>query len=131
MGSRASIQGDLYSFGILLLEMFTGKRPTDEIFEDGLNIHRYAKMAIPERLMTIVDPSLLQREVNVTITRENPTQMRANMEQCLHSVFEIGLACSVEPSKERMNSEEVIRQLLLVKNAFLPATTNRPSTMQY
>lgn len=121
MGGKASIEGDVYSFGILLLETFTGKRPTDEIFEEGLNIHQYAKMALPEKLMTIVDPNLLQREVEVTTAQENLSQINANMEKCLHSVLEIGLACSVEPPKERMKREEVIRELLLVKKAFLGA----------
>ncbi|XVF41906.1 hypothetical protein PTKIN_Ptkin01aG0318200 [Pterospermum kingtungense] len=34
-GTEATTSGDMYSFGILLLEMFTRKRPTDEMFKDG------------------------------------------------------------------------------------------------
>ena len=37
MGSEVSTLGDVYSFGILLLEMFTGKRPTDSMFKDDFN----------------------------------------------------------------------------------------------
>ncbi|KAF4358608.1 hypothetical protein F8388_021120 [Cannabis sativa] len=138
MGGKASIQGDVYSYGILLLEMFTGKRPTDETFREGLNIHQYAKMAVPERLMQLVDPSLLQSEVEVTtstIVEENHRmgkkkeklefdieegldKMNENVKKCLHSVLKIGLACSVESPKERMNMGEVIKELRWVKNAF-------------
>jgi serine/threonine protein kinase len=39
-GSSVSTQGDVYSLGILLLEMFTGRSPTDEIFNDSLDLHK-------------------------------------------------------------------------------------------
>ena len=63
MGSKVSTEGDVYSFGVFLLEMFLGKRPTDEMFKDDLNLHNFVKMALPERLVQIVDPTLLVREV--------------------------------------------------------------------
>ena len=64
MGGEASIEADVYSYGILLLEMFLGKRPTDDMFKDGLNLHNFAKMALPEKFVQIVDPILLPREVD-------------------------------------------------------------------
>ncbi|PON34008.1 Protein kinase-like domain containing protein, partial [Trema orientale] len=47
-GSEVAVYGDLYSYGIVLLEMFTGKRPTDNMFTDGFNnLHNFAKQALP------------------------------------------------------------------------------------
>ena len=64
MGDETSIEADAYSYRILLLEMFLGKRPTDDMFKDGLNLHNFAKMALLEKLVQIVDPILLPREVD-------------------------------------------------------------------
>lgn len=38
MGSMLSIEGDMYSFGILVLEMLTGRRPTDRMFEEVIRV---------------------------------------------------------------------------------------------
>lgn len=51
MGGQVSILGDIYSYGIQLLEMFTGKRPTDDIFKHDLNIHQFTDMALPDHVM--------------------------------------------------------------------------------
>ena len=141
MGSKVSTAGDVYSFGVFLMEMFLGKRPTDEMFKDDLNLHNFVKMALPKRLVQIVDPTLLIREVEeipaaAVATREynneneietdelnqgivNYCQVEANVHKCLVSVLEIGLACSEESPKERMNMEEVSKALHSLKNAFL------------
>ncbi|KAL4594327.1 hypothetical protein ACB092_12G012400 [Castanea dentata] len=107
MGCDTSTKGDVYSYGIIILEMFLGKRPTDKMFKDGLNLHNYAKMAVaqPERLVQIVDP-FLQRDVE-------------EMHKYLVPILQLGLACSVQSPKERMNMEEVTRKLHLIKNAYL------------
>ena len=46
MGNKVSIYGDVYSYGILLLEMFTGKRPTASIYQDNFNLHDFVKAAL-------------------------------------------------------------------------------------
>ncbi|TYH51512.1 hypothetical protein ES332_D10G280700v1 [Gossypium tomentosum] len=60
MGSELSTNGDVYSYGILLLEMLTGKRPTNERFKEGLSLHNFVKAALPNRVVEIIDPILLQ-----------------------------------------------------------------------
>ncbi len=67
LGNEVSTYGDLYSYGILLLEMFTGKRPTDNIFQDNFNLHDFVKVVLPERIIDIIDPILLsEREEGET-----------------------------------------------------------------
>ena len=141
MGSKVSTEGDVYSFGVFLLEMFLGKRPTDEMFKDDLNLHSFVRMAYPKRLVQIMDPTLLIREVEempatVVAAREyyndneieadeetqgivNHSQVEANVYKCLVSILEISLACSLELPKERMKMEEVGKELHSIKNAFL------------
>ena len=63
MGSEVSIEGDMYSFGILVLEILTGRRPTDEIFKDGHNLHNHVKFSISNNLLQIVDPTILPKEL--------------------------------------------------------------------
>lgn len=61
MGDAISIQGDAYSFGILVLEIFTGQRPTDaEAFkDDNTNLNKLVKNALPNKVMEIIDPKIL------------------------------------------------------------------------
>ncbi|WVZ53257.1 hypothetical protein U9M48_004226 [Paspalum notatum var. saurae] len=58
-GGHVSLCGDVFSFGVLLLEMFTAKAPTDAMFVNGLTLQRFVEMAFPDKLMYIVDPVLL------------------------------------------------------------------------
>ena len=154
MGGEASTEGDVYSYGVLLLEMFTGKRPIDDMFKDGLNLHNFVKVALPKRLIQVVDPMLFPREVEemgvattAMATKENDNDneiveeanniedsrhIDVDMEKCLVSILNIGILCSLESPKERISMEEVIKELQLIKSTFvgLGIHRGRPSRAQ-
>ncbi|KAI4313224.1 hypothetical protein L6164_026218 [Bauhinia variegata] len=110
MGNEVSISGDVYSFGILWLEIFTGKRPTDELFKDGMNLHIYVKEGLPMLIKKILDPILLKDLYN---------QRSRVVEECLISIFEVGLSCSDELPSERMRMEAAAAQLIAIKKKLL------------
>ncbi|KAJ0771582.1 putative protein kinase RLK-Pelle-LRR-XII-1 family [Helianthus annuus] len=60
LGSEMTSSGDVYSFGILILEVMTGKKPTDDIFDEGLNLHKFASMALPDHVTNVVDGNFLK-----------------------------------------------------------------------
>jgi serine/threonine protein kinase len=111
-GNEVSAYGDVYSYGILLLEMFTGKRPTDDLF-NGLNLHSYVKTFLPEKVLQIADPTLLQIKFEGNSIEQN------RVLECLVSVFTTGISCSVESPQERMGIADVIAQLFSARNELL------------
>ncbi|KAM7469450.1 hypothetical protein LguiA_007752 [Lonicera macranthoides] len=109
--------GDVYSYGVLLLEMFTGRRPTDDMFKNGLNLHNYIKMAFQEQgRLQIMDQTLLAireaEETEAAIVEEKKEVVNEieveqytintgcllarsdKLQKCIIAVLEIGLACS-------------------------------------
>ncbi|KAM7462658.1 hypothetical protein LguiA_030779 [Lonicera macranthoides] len=51
--------------------MITGKSPTDPMFSEGLNLHNFAKMALPDHVKKIVEPKLLGNNEEVERTTSN------------------------------------------------------------
>ncbi|CAA2967459.1 leucine-rich repeat receptor-like serine threonine- kinase At2g24130 [Olea europaea subsp. europaea] len=58
MGKQASPQGDVYSLGVLLLEIAAGRRPTDILFKEGPTLHEWVKRHYPNRLEPIVEGAI-------------------------------------------------------------------------
>ena len=75
IGNEVSTNGDIYSYGIRLLEIFTQKRPTNNMFKDNLNLHDFVKRVLLERVTVIVDPTLrLEKEDMETRTNDTHNQ---------------------------------------------------------
>ncbi|XP_058089447.1 probable LRR receptor-like serine/threonine-protein kinase At3g47570 [Magnolia sinica] len=125
MGSKASTQGDVYSYGIFLLEMITGKGPTDGMFMDNLSLHHFAKLALLERVMEIVEPQLFIEDTKVTQGNGNHINTRNRMHECLILMVRIGVLCSSESPRERMCMKDVASEMHAIKNQYLGVKIHR------
>nr|CAB3499051.1 unnamed protein product [Digitaria exilis] len=109
-GCAVSTLGDVYSLGILLLEMFTGRSPTDDVFRDSLDLHRFCEDAFPDRILEIADPTLwAHSDTNDGITR-------SRVQECLISVIGLGLSCSKHQPKERKPVADVAVEMHAIRD---------------
>ncbi|XP_042033542.1 probable LRR receptor-like serine/threonine-protein kinase At3g47570 [Salvia splendens] len=100
MSYVASTEGDVYSYGILVLEMFTNKRPTSDAFEGCLNLQDFVSTALTDRVTEVVDP-VLHQEHNVD----------EKYWECIVSILRIGVRCSKQLPRDRMSMADVVNDL--------------------
>ncbi|PKI56086.1 hypothetical protein CRG98_023518 [Punica granatum] len=104
--------------------MFTGKRPTNNMFGDGLNLHSFAKAALPEQAPQIIDPVLLGESQNKDDSRGIRRSQRSHerllkIQECLVSIVEVGVVCSSEVPTDRMSMGNAAAALQAIRNKLL------------
>lgn len=112
LGGRPSTQGDVYSFGVMLLEMISGKRPRDVIAEEGHGLHEWARNRRLQRDLDAVaehsppprDPPSVGppgREMEAVIVME---------------LLELGVACSQLAPSMRPAMDDVAHEIACLRD---------------
>ncbi|XP_042035865.1 putative receptor-like protein kinase At3g47110 isoform X2 [Salvia splendens] len=100
MEGKVSTHGDVYSFGIMLLEMFTGKKPTDDMFDGEMRLKEWVSESLQKNSVPIA-PALLSSEDRDLCAKE----------QCMLSIFELAMKCLAAAPQERINMIEAANTL--------------------
>ncbi|EOA12846.1 hypothetical protein CARUB_v10025818mg, partial [Capsella rubella] len=90
LGEKPSRAGDVYSFGVMLLELFSGKSPMDESFQGDQSLVKWISHGFQNNaIMEVIDPRLKGLMDDIY-----GAQLHTKLD-CLNKIVEVGLACTV------------------------------------
>ncbi|CAL5089341.1 unnamed protein product [Urochloa decumbens] len=121
-GLAVSTYGDVFSLGITLIEMFTGRSPTNDMFKDGISLHHYAEEAFPDKVMDIADANIWLRE---GANASNDTRHITRVKECLSSVIQLGIMCSKQLPTERLSMSDAAAEMHAIRDAYAFTTTQQ------
>lgn len=111
MGKHASTEGDVYSYGVLLLEIVMGKRPTDVVFQEGASMHEWVKRHYPNKLQPIVEEAIGRMGGGALSQQE-----RRMWGDVVVEVVELGLICTQYNASARPSMLDVAHEITLLKH---------------
>ncbi|KAK9054301.1 hypothetical protein SSX86_025379 [Deinandra increscens subsp. villosa] len=119
MGVKPSTKGDVYSYGIMLMEIFTGKSPTDEMFVGGLSLKTWVQCAFPDNLDQVLDPHLINKEPDHKLCSDSQSKsFKAQLDCLITLIIGVALSCTKDSPEGRITIIEALRKLKCVKDMF-------------
>lgn len=111
-----------YSYGVLLPEMFTGKRPTDSMFRLSTALLRRLFLNMWKPL--VIQHSFIKEKwgcqaQSIQTPQTHSTSSGHKIREFLVSILQIGVVCSHELPTERMDVKDVVTQLHAIRNTML------------
>ncbi|WCJ39261.1 Leucine-rich receptor-like protein kinase family protein [Euphorbia peplus] len=120
LGAKPSTAGDVYSYGVMLLELFTGKAPTNDIFAGENNLINWVQSTFHTDILQVVDPELILFTKNNNYDEEI-SKIEYN---CLMTIIEIGLYCSAENADSRISIRNALLKLQGARDELMNSIDN-------
>jgi len=79
---HATTCGDVYSFGIVLMEMIIGKRPTDPLFDGGLSIANFVERNFPDQVRCYISLILISEKNVRTLFKQRQQLKMMSIDAC-------------------------------------------------
>lgn len=102
-----STKGDVYSYGIILLEMLTGKKITDPMFNKTFMLQNFVSKALSDGANDIFDTFKLHE-----LTRSDA----AKAKDCLVMLLDIGVRCAQELPQFRPDIRDTLGILETIRS---------------
>ncbi|XP_027185094.1 probable LRR receptor-like serine/threonine-protein kinase At3g47570 [Coffea eugenioides] len=104
-----SAKCDIYSFGILLMEVFTRTNPNSEMFGEKLSLKSWVANSMPDGLANVIDANLLKESDEYFVEKLS----------CIASIMKVALGCTMESPRERSSIQDVLVALKNIKLQYM------------
>jgi hypothetical protein len=104
--------------------MLTGKRPTDDMFNDGLSLYKFVEKSFPQNIDDILDPRIVpsyeddeeEEEAESVLNQENHPMVGTM--SCIIELVKLGLLCAAETPKDRPEMQDVYSNVTAIREVF-------------